>query len=554
MSVTAPVLSALSVQPFPGLKSVAVASQGCPPPQTTASVGPDVDLMVGREEVVIKEPTVVEDFGSEEVKTSGAGGRPPKKSKVLITLSDDLSYTLTIDGDSLSSVMDSIAADEYMKNEWNSWQRFLQNPNQFFVYIFDNDFKEYVRYRTGIPIRHLSKIKIRNKFYVNQTGLKNGYQHLIVSQSPVIEDEEPTDALFGDQNNNNSSLSPTDGSAPTPHTTTIQQSVKNHNNAFNNDIISHNASNASQYHHNYHMSSPSAPTSHLSVSSCPTAGPEADINTTITAQNSSQSSKLTKAAKKLFNTTEANHRIKSKSSDTDSLSGDLLADAPTGPTFDWTQEQTIASLELCKKYSKELAPKRNALEVKPTVWEQLAKELSIKEFGHSSDALMCRNHFSRLRLTYTNVLCYPTLRDESRWPYFKLKEIIGEKPEEIQSKVKTRAHYKAKMAAPGLVQAIKRIQSNRKPAAATSGGVRKNSANKKVNEVHVALLNLVKKYMKYFETEKKNRIWTRIENEMKNAGYKWTANAGRELFYRHCFTYIKMLRNVGENDSITESV
>ena len=100
--------------------------------------------------------------------------------------------------------------------------------------------------------------------------------------------------------------------------------------------------------------------------------------TTIRSLNSSHSSKLTKAAKKLFTTQEPNDRIKSKSSDTDSLSGDLLADAPTGPTFDWTQEQTIAYLDLCKNYSKELAPKRNALEVKPSVWEQLAKELNTK--------------------------------------------------------------------------------------------------------------------------------------------------------------------------------
>ena len=209
----------------------------------SAPSAPDVDLMV-TEEVVVEDINIVEEI-VEEVKTTTNGtavGRPPKKSKILVTLSDDLSYTLTIDGETLGSVMDSIAADEYMKNEWNSWQRFIQNPNQFFVYIFDNDFKEYVRYRTDIPIKHLSKIKIRNRFYVNQTGLKNGYQQLIGSQSPAIEDAfdaEPTDALIGDQNNNSSGGNQWPQLSTAPIAQTIL-STKNHNKDINTDIISHN--------------------------------------------------------------------------------------------------------------------------------------------------------------------------------------------------------------------------------------------------------------------------------------------------------------------------
>lgn len=162
---------------------------------------------------------------------------------------------------------------------------------------------------------------------------------------------------------------------------------------------------------------------------------------------------------------------------------------------------------------------------------------------------MCRNHFSRLRLTYTNVLCYPGLRDETRWPYFELmKEIIGEKPEEIQSKVKTRAQslsHKTKNGKSTAVRGQTAANQNRgtggKP---NSGGVMKNSANQEVSELYVALLNLVKKYMKYFETEKKNHIWTRIETELKSAGYKWNATALRGLFYRLRYTYIRILRFV----------
>lgn len=133
------------------------------------------------------------------------------------------------------------------------------------------------------------------------------------------------------------------------------------------------------------MSSPSAPavSQPFDMKSCPPAvvTSSAVAATTLGSDPmairhhiSSQSSKLTKAAKKLFVDSDINQR--NNSSETDSLSGDLLADAPTGPTFDWTQEQTIAFLNLCKHFSKELAPKRNALEVKPQVWEQLAKDLN----------------------------------------------------------------------------------------------------------------------------------------------------------------------------------
>ena len=220
-------------------------------PCSTATSGPDVDLMVTEE--VVDDTPVVEEFGSEEVKTTSNSN-----NNSAVTLSDDLSYTLTIDGETLSSVMDSIAADEYMKNEWNSWQRFIQNPKDFFVYIFDDDFHEYVIYRPEVRIRHLSKIKIKNKFYVNQTFLKKSYHQLIESQSPAIDDcfdAEPTDALIGDQNNNNNTISgvtqlpnlwpiPIASPIAPPQTTILSTALtKNHNKDINiSDIISHNVS------------------------------------------------------------------------------------------------------------------------------------------------------------------------------------------------------------------------------------------------------------------------------------------------------------------------
>ena len=70
----------------------------------------------------------------------------------------------------------------------------------------------------------------------------------------------------------------------------------------------------------------------------------------------------------------------------------------------------------------------------------------------------------------------------------------------------------------------------------------KNSANQEVSELYVSLLNLVKKYMKYFESEKKNQIWAKIEKEMNSAGFKWNANALRGLFHRLRYTYLNILR------------
>ena len=214
-------------------------AEPCPQPPTqstpsqTAPNGQDMDLMV-TEEVVTVDDIPYEGTDDRQSSTLGT----IKKSKILVTLSDDLSYTLAIDGDSLSAVMDSISTDKDMKSEWNSWQRFCQNPNQFFVYIFDEDFKEYVRYRQDVPIRHLTRLKIKNKIYVNQTGLKSCYQQLIGSQSPVIDDgfdTEPTDALVNDQPNPPSMAAPV--SSPSEPTLATHQ-PKTQNTAIN-DIISH---------------------------------------------------------------------------------------------------------------------------------------------------------------------------------------------------------------------------------------------------------------------------------------------------------------------------
>jgi len=57
---------------------------------------------------------------------------------------------------------------------------------------------------------------------------------------------------------------------------------------------------------------------------------------------------------------------------------DLYEDAPTGPMYEWTQEATFTFLELCKPYSKEIAPKKNVSDIKRTVWEQISRDLNAK--------------------------------------------------------------------------------------------------------------------------------------------------------------------------------
>lgn len=363
-------------------------------PSATVSVmvPDDSDLMVTEEvvgeaetEVAVGQATAVHPL------------KPLKKSKILVTISEDLSYALTIDGDTMAAVMDSIATDEYMKNEWHSWHRFVSNPNQFFVYIFDHDFGEYVRYRPDTPVRHLSKLKIRNKFYVNQTGCKSSYQPMS-SRSPLIDDMieadiEPTDTLTSDQADEPKASDLWSGPPLTP-THTPRTAVSSHS----ADIINHD------YHHNYHLSSPSAPTS--VPASHPISAPpkesdsEPDPDLTAlpllepqpephsqphTKHNSSHTSKATtntNANKLVTNSSKAKSNG-SETAETDSLSGDLLADALTGPSFEWTQEQTFALLDECKQLAKHLAPK-NVAEVNASVWEELATKMNDKGSDNSS--------------------------------------------------------------------------------------------------------------------------------------------------------------------------
>lgn len=119
-------------------------------------------------------------------------------NKILLTISDDLIFTLSLIGDNFQALMDSIRSDEQLKSDWQSWHRFVSNPNLFYVFIFDNDFGEYVRYRDSQPISHLSKIKIKNKLYVNKSD-----NHLSPNGLDSLDLDEPTDALVCDQFINN---------------------------------------------------------------------------------------------------------------------------------------------------------------------------------------------------------------------------------------------------------------------------------------------------------------------------------------------------------------
>ena len=184
--------------------------------------------------------------------------------------------------------------------------------------------------------------------------------------------------------------------------------------------------------------------------------------------------------------------------------------------------------------------------------------------------LICKNRFAQLRKTYIDVLRFPNLRDEANWPYFdQMKQILGDSPEELKSpKMSTRAQTKLKMkpkvrARPELrntVQmALKRRaavqQKNRlntrpnnrqavRPQTTAVKNVMKNvkNNNTEVSELYVALLNLVKKNMKEFGTEKKNLIWDRIEKELKNAGFTWSADSLRGLFHRLRYQYIDIVK------------
>jgi hypothetical protein len=115
-------------------------------------------------------------------------------NKILLTISDDLIFTLSLIGDNFQALMDSIRSDEQLKSDWQSWHRFVSNPNLFYVFIYDNDFGEYVRYRDSQPISHLSKIKIKNKLYVNKSD-----NHLSPNGLGSLDLDEPTDALVCDQ-------------------------------------------------------------------------------------------------------------------------------------------------------------------------------------------------------------------------------------------------------------------------------------------------------------------------------------------------------------------
>ncbi len=119
-------------------------------------------------------------------------------NKILLTISDDLIFTLSLIGDNFQALMDSIRSDEQLKSDWQSWHRFVSNPNLFYVFIYDNDFGEYVRYRDSQPISHLSKIKIKNKLYVNKSD-----NHLSPNGLDSLDLDEPTDALVCDQFINN---------------------------------------------------------------------------------------------------------------------------------------------------------------------------------------------------------------------------------------------------------------------------------------------------------------------------------------------------------------
>ncbi len=120
--------------------------------------------------------------------------------------------------------------------------------------------------------------------------------------------------------------------------------------------------NTSTYH-NYTLSSPSAPL-------------------TSTSSHNRSEPPQTKASKKQLSssntasTSSAKHRSLNANSSLESE--DLYEDAPTGPLYEWTQEATFTFLELCKPFSKEIAPAKNVSDVKRTVWEQIAKDLSAK--------------------------------------------------------------------------------------------------------------------------------------------------------------------------------
>jgi hypothetical protein len=106
-----------------------------------------------------------------------------------------------------------------------------------------------------------------------------------------------------------------------------------------------------------------------------------------------------------------------------------------------------------------------------------------------------------------------------------MKSIIGEKPIELsrQAKINAKGRFNSK---------------GRK----SSGPVMTNFANQEVNELYVALLNLVKKYMNDFLIQKKYETWNRIEKELNAAGFKWNANALRGLFHRLRYTYLNLLK------------
>lgn len=169
------------------------------------------------------------------------------------------------------------------------------------------------------------------------------------------------------------------------------------------------------------------------------------------------------------------------------------------------------------------------------------------------DALSCRNRFAKLRGTYVNLVCYPLLLRDTRWPFVEdMRQIIGSKPVELirQAKLEAKGFIIFLLT---LIQILITIiiildRSKLKKHESSSLTVT-TSNNQEMVELNVALLNLVKKYIKEFETERKNSTWDKITEELNSSGFKFDS-AGQKLdsrgvtglFHRLRYSYLDLLR------------
>lgn len=207
------------------------------------------------------------------------------------------------------------------------------------------------------------------------------------------------------------------------------------------------------------------------------------------------------------------------STDSDEINYEALNESMN---ITWSQDAVLSLIESCSKFADEIASKR-VYKVPKESWEKVSQDLKEKGFDYGPNDCQCK--FARLRSTYINILCYPNISDHAKWPYYEpIRLLIGTQPIEIRQKE---------------MKFVAKVDK-----------VTKQPKEVKTSEVHVAMIQLVRKYIKDFKNMKKpkSETWARISQELNQAGFDCTTKTIQGAFHRMRYTFLHLLTTVPNED------